>query len=37
MWSDLTQMILYGLGINFVVYATGFISGGLKLLDAFKP
>lgn len=37
MWNDLTQMILYGIGINFVVYATGFVAGSLKLIDAFFP
>lgn len=35
MWADLTQMILYGIGINFVVYAFGFVAGSLKLFDAF--
>ncbi len=30
MWLDFSQMILYGIGINFVVYATGFVTGELK-------
>ena len=35
MWADLTQVILWGLGIQFVVYCTGFVAGTLKLEDWF--